>query len=334
MKEQNSHEKVRKCAAVRLAFAPFPRLARTWTDNQGHTVVGEFDRVVKGRVLINIGDRTIQVPFGHLITEDQDFVREQLKAHGLQDQVAAKKKTADADATTEDKSAARESSAKETTTDAQTKLGPTRTWTDVLGRTMQARFLGMDSGNVRLQINGKNTSYPFDKFSPADQQYVRGEMVARGEGDKVPAAANVQPAPAKPPPVMPRGGPANAPWNTDPAVPHFMFPTFTPPAEAAPAQPPPEQPAPVEPSPEQASPDQPAPVIRHRPRGSIRRRLCLQPCRISANNLPNNQPQFQQVVVKKCSACGREVPSNLTAGDSCPDRGVYFEHDDSGGQGG
>ena len=288
---------MRKCVNVLLcvlAFAPFPA-CRTWTDNQGHTVVGEFDRVVKGRVLINIGDRTIQVPFGHLITEDQDFVREQLKAHGLQDQVAAKKKTADADATTEDKSAARESSAKETTTDAQTKLGPTRTWTDVLGRTMQARFLGMDSGNVRLQINGKNTSYPFDKFIPADQQYVRGEMVARGEGDKVPAAANVQPAPARVAAARHaprRPGECALEHRSGRAAFHVSH--FHAARGSGTAQPPPgaacrrwsrRRSRRRRRSPRRSC---------HRPRGSIRRRLCLQPCRISGRTCPTINHNFSR----------------------------------------
>ncbi len=182
-----------------LFAAPLSALARTWTDTQGRSVEGEFDRVVKGRVLINVGGRTIQVPFGHLIPEDQDFVRDQLKAHGLQDQVPAKKKTADTDATNETKPSAKEAAAEETNAEAPAKLGPTRTWTDVKGRTIQARFLGMEGALVRLQCKGKNTSFPFEKFSLADQQYVRGEMVARGEGDKVPAEAPVQaqPVPAR-----------------------------------------------------------------------------------------------------------------------------------------
>ncbi len=227
---------MKKCAWLLLCLlltASLPALARTWRDTQGNTLEGEFDRVVKGRVLINVGDRTVQVPFGHLVTEDQDYVREKLKAHGLESQVPAKKKTSDSDATS--KSPATDSAAEE-----PIKLGPVRTWTDVLGRSVEARFIGVENGRVRLQFKGRNTSFPFEKFGLADQQYVRGEMTARGEADKVPAEtpANAQPAAAPQiaqagPPAMPRGRRMTGP-RMMPAMPHlpqFTRPAFTPPAQ-------------------------------------------------------------------------------------------------------
>jgi hypothetical protein len=315
---------MKKCAWLLLCVfftAPMPAVARTWTDTEGHSVVGEFDRVLKGRVLINVGDRTIQVPFGHLISEDQDFVRDQLKAHGLQDQVPAKKKTADADTTTE-----AESSAKEPAAEAPAKLGPTRTWTDVQGRKIQARFIGIDGGNVRLQFKGKNTSYPFDKFSLADQQYVRGEMVARGDGDKAPAGApppNAQPvrnapaqyADAAPLPVFPGGGSTANPQPAMPAaprLPEIESSTFAAPPQQAPGQPPPMRPAPFTP---------PAPP-----------QFAQSPPPSFAPNLPGNQQTTAPVMIKKCTKCGAVVPNNLTAGDCCPTCGAYFEYDDTNGQ--
>jgi len=59
-----------------------PGLARTWTDNQGHKVEGEFVRVLKGKVVLSVGGRIVQVPFARLKDDDQEFVREQLEARG------------------------------------------------------------------------------------------------------------------------------------------------------------------------------------------------------------------------------------------------------------
>jgi hypothetical protein len=42
---------------------------------------------------------------------------------------------------------------------------------------------------------------------------------------------------------------------------------------------------------------------------------------------PIGMPQTQQVVVKQCMKCKREVPNHLGAGDRCPHCHVYFSHE-------
>jgi len=328
-----------------LLFAAAPLLARTWTDTKGQTVEGDFVRVMRAKVLVSVGGKTIQIPFGQLITEDQDYVRDELKKHGLESQVPAKKKPAPSDSAARPDAARPEASrpeasrpeasrpeasranapAKKPVEDGKTKLGSERTWTDILGRTVRARLIGMDDAKVVLQVKGKSASFPFDKFSMADQQYVRWEMMARGEGDKVPAEkpANVQSAP---PPHLAQTGP---PAGSMPAMarpPQMNFPTFTPPPpmQSTPVvQPPPYTPPVV------ATPSFPRPVPRQ---PFVPAPTPSYPTSIPSN--PPDQPAFadQQVMVKICENCKHIVPNNLTAGDRCPNCGVYFGVDRTNGK--
>ena len=175
------------CVFVLVAV---PCLARTWTDRQGNTVQGELVRVLKGRVIVSVGGRVVQIPFGHLIDDDQEFVREQLEARGQGSFLSARKKAIKSDSA--------EPGAAE---DAGLTAGPERTWTDVAGRKVQARFLDVDNAKVVLQLHGKRSSFPFEKFSLEDQQYVRTEMKTRGQEEKVPTISppdNPPPGPAVP----------------------------------------------------------------------------------------------------------------------------------------
>ncbi len=301
-------------AACVLVFA-FPAFARTWNDTDGHSVEGEFVRVVKGKVVIDVSGRMIQVPFGHLINDDQDYVREQLQAKGLGGQLPAKKKTAESDSAADAGSNGKEAAAAN-----EPKAGPERKWTDISGRSIQARFIGMEDAKVVLKFKGKRTTFPFDKFSLADQQYVRTEMTGRGEGNKVPAAV-AQPAPqfaqtqpTAPPPYQP---PAYKPPPFQP--PAYQLPGNQPPANQPPAyQPPPYQP------PQRVAPSFPAPV--QSPPAMPTAEPSMTP------SFPNNQPVYQQVMVKKCSKCGATLPNNVTAGDRCPSCGTYLAYDQTNGK--
>lgn len=46
-------------------------------------------------------------------------------------------------------------------------------------------------------------------------------------------------------------------------------------------------------------------------------------------NMPT-APMYQEV--KICSSCNKELPSHLTAGDSCPHCGVHFDYDETNGK--
>ena len=50
-----------------------------------------------------------------------------------------------------------------------------RTWTNSLGVTMEATFVKVEGSRVTLLLNsGQMVTMPVDKFSPADQEYIRG----------------------------------------------------------------------------------------------------------------------------------------------------------------
>ncbi len=329
-----------------LLVAAAPLLARTWTDNKGQSVEGDFVRVMRAKVVLSVGGQTMQIPFGQLITEDQDYVRDELKKHGMESQVPAKKKPAQSDSTAQPDAAragaartdatrpaaARpdatraDAPAKKPAEDGKTKLGLERTWTDILGRSVRARLIGMADAKVVLQVKGKSASFPFDKFSMADQQYVRWEMMARGEGDKVPAEkpVNVQSVP----PQLAQSGPRAGPIPSMGRPPQMNFPTFTPPRpiESTPVQPPPYTP-PVVATPSYSP--RPVPRLPFVPRPT--------PTPTYAPSMasdPPAQPTFadQQVMVKICENCKHIVPNNLTAGDRCPNCGVYFGVDRTNGK--
>ncbi len=296
------------CLAACLLALAFPAFARTWNDTEGHTVEGEFVRVLKGKVVINVAGRMVQVPFGHLVEDDQDFVREQLEAKGLGSQLPAKKKPAAPDSAAEAGSDGKDAAAAN-----DPKPGPERKWTDIQGRSIQARFIGIEDANVVLHFKGKRTTFPFDKFSLADQRFVRTEMTGRGEGDKVPAeVAPVIPQPAPAAPQFAHAPPMIPAMPAMPRMPEFRFPTIPTPAPIRPA---PYQPPPM------VAPSFPAPV---------------QAPPMPEPNMPpsfsNNQPAFQQVMVKKCSKCGAVLPSSVTAGDRCPSCGTYLAYDQTNGK--
>jgi hypothetical protein len=323
------------CLAACVLVIAAPAFARTWNDDQGHTVEGEFVRVLKGKVVISTAGRMIQVPFGHLVEEDQDFVRAELEKHGLGSQLPAKKKSAGSSSETKpkssDKATAEKPAGENPAKEDEAKLGPTRTWTDIQGRSVQARFIGMEGANIVLQVKGKRSSFPFNKFSIADQHYVRMEMTGRGEGDKVPAEV-AQPVPAAPqfaqaqPPAMPpsmpgMGGIPRPTFPAMPRMPEHKFPSMPTPA---PIQPPAYQPPAYQPPPAVA-PSFPAPVQRPA-------MMPIQPPSMPPAFANNQVPSYEQVTVKKCSKCGAVLPNNITAGDSCPKCGVFFDYDQTNGK--
>jgi len=283
------------CVLVLMAV---PCLARTWTDLQGQQVQGEFVRVLKGRVVVSVGGRAIQIPFGHLIDDDQEFVREQLEARGQSSFLPARKKAI--------KSKSADPASAE---DAELTAVAERTWTDVAGRKVRARFLDVENAKVILQVRGKRSSFPFEKFSTEDQQYVRAEMTTRGQAEKVPTVSLPNsPPPAPPVPQVARSLPPPHPPATPwPAVPEIKIPEVKLPAPIRPTIIPPSVPPPIAPQMARA----PLPVI---------------PTVSSPVSPSFDMPTTQ----KFCENCKKALPSSITAGDNCPYCGVYFEYEDLG----
>jgi hypothetical protein len=288
-------------------------------------VEGDFVRVVQGKVVISVNGRAKQVPFGHLSPDDQDFVREQLEAKGLGDQVPAKKKPA-AEAKDE----------KSDTTD-NSQLSPERTWTDINGHKLQARLVGMEDGKIVLTYQGNLVRFPFDKFSRADRDYVRGQMLARGEGDKVPddkVPDNKVPAEQAAPQMVQGAVPPLAPAvrPTAPGFPHRPLPPRA--VASLPQLPEIHSPAPipgVTAAPESPEvPTVPHPAVPALPVPAFPSFTFSSPHPDPTPVTPSVQPSFP-IKVKVCLHCGQTVPDSLTAGDTCPHCGVYFSKDETTG---
>ncbi len=67
-------------------------------------------------------------------------------------------------------------------TNKNTEHEPERTWSPGGGEKIVGAFVGLDSGNVTLDVKGNPYSASFDKLSSADQEYVVKAMAARGIG--------------------------------------------------------------------------------------------------------------------------------------------------------
>ena len=55
---------------------------RTWTDNKGRQIIGEFVRLHDGYVVLVRGSRVVTVPLMTLSEEDQDYIRQRLAKEG------------------------------------------------------------------------------------------------------------------------------------------------------------------------------------------------------------------------------------------------------------
>ncbi len=61
-----------------------------------------------------------------------------------------------------------------------------REWTDRRGNKMEAEFVNLNGGLVILAVKGRSRAYPFNEFAKVDQQFVRRQMEAKGQGHRVP----------------------------------------------------------------------------------------------------------------------------------------------------
>jgi hypothetical protein len=286
--------------------------ARTWTDTQGRTLEAKFVRLHEGNVILLKGNKPVSVPLSQFSPEDQEYIRQQ----------TAKKPRNDAVEPLEKKPARREVKSAD---DAQV-----RTWTDIRGNQITARFAGLSGANVILVEKGKRRSFPFVGFSQADQQYIRNELEAKGQGHLLPAAG----MPGQPsfPIAPPRAGPS--PPTPPTPTPHRRSPpsrpSFRVPEPAVPTIPRPgPSPSIRHPSPPRYQPRRPSTPRFQPPAPSIpSHRPAISPPTMPSMPTPRTTYQYE----KRCTNCGKVVPSSSKAGGTCPHCGAYWsvEKDESG----
>jgi hypothetical protein len=324
MREELAMNRCGRLIFFALILAAVPAFGRTWTDSNGKKWEGDFVRVLRGKVLISVAGRTIPVPFGRLSPADQDFVRDILEKQGLGSQLPPRKNPPQSGTAAQPNTS--DTPEKRPATEEKPKLGEERSWTDKQGRTIQARLIGMDGEKVVLQVKGKPLPYPFDGFSAADQEYVRKEMVARGDGSKVPGVAppaNVRSAPApkevaqvtpSPPPTTPKPAPPKPkkpkPPKPKPAATSTAPTPVRPPVVAAASHPPA-----VKPAGSSAAPSVKAPLVSAVPSPNPG-----PPVSASAN-----PPAKSRI----CSNCKQKLPDDCKPGDHCPSCGTYLHYEDT-----
>ena len=175
-------------SAVLIGSIASVALGRTWTDNQGNEVKAKFVRVHEGNVVLIAGRRLIKAPFANFSVEDQDYIRQQLKAKGQEHLVPPAGHAGGSlpGVRRLGPPGADEEAAGEGGSGQVSGVGEVRTWTDIRGRTMKAQFVGLSGANVVLVKDGRRVTYPFMAFSPMDRQYIRGQLEARGEEHLLP----------------------------------------------------------------------------------------------------------------------------------------------------
>ena len=143
--------------------APLPDLtkSRRWTDRNGRSVSGVFDRFVGDDVQIKVGAATQRIAYSAFSDADQTILRRHM-----------------------------ESRREGTTVPAGIKDLPDqkpRTWRDKSDRSVYGVLRRIDEQQrVVLQLDDRTATFVLGNFSPADQQHVREQLALLGRSDLLP----------------------------------------------------------------------------------------------------------------------------------------------------
>jgi hypothetical protein len=143
--------------------APLPDLTRSrrWTDRNGRSVSGVFDRFIGDDVQLKVGAATQRIAYSAFSDEDQVILRRYM-----------------------------ESRREGTTVPAGPKDLPDqkpRTWRDKSDRSVYGVLRRIDEQQrVVLQLDDRTATFVLSNFSPADQQHVREQLALLGRSDLLP----------------------------------------------------------------------------------------------------------------------------------------------------
>lgn len=351
-----------------LALSVFATIAqaRTWTNQDGKQIEADYVSVDEERVTLRLAEgREVKIKIATLSSDDQIFLQAILlkrkaknatittdddtnpseAASDLSSSSLPKAESHDTDdADDEPKSLAKSSSPKK-------KKYENRVWNDRLGNKMTAKFIRMQGSSVMVLKAGRATPVDYFTLSTEDQEYLKTILEEAGTPELIPtppvvnnpnnALAGNMGAPNMAPPNMampispaPNMNPGPRPSYPSPNMsastaggysPPGMRPN-RPPTYSAPSMPPSSSTAtynpPMMPSSPNMAPAYSSPPPMMSSSGGTR----------SSYNPPMHSfvPTYQRI--KKCSRCMKQVPSHLSAGDSCPHCGTYFGRDDTNGR--
>ena len=140
-----------------------------WTDSQGRTLQASFISLDSEKVTIKWNGQVVPIPLASLSPDSQ------ILAKKLASQMNGASSPFD--------------------TVAPNQLHP---WTDVQGRTLQARFVKLFAGTVTIEWNGQMVPLPMTSLSPQSQALATQLASANKPKIKPPSPPKPVPAPSKP----------------------------------------------------------------------------------------------------------------------------------------
>jgi len=124
---------------------------RVWTNTQGRQVFGQWQRVRDGQVYVKVDGNTASIPFETLSRADRQWVRKAAEADGIADQLP-------------------EPDVK------QGQTPPTRTWTDIHGKSVVAALESvLSDGRVMLSTADGTRVIARAELSPTDQDFLANQ---------------------------------------------------------------------------------------------------------------------------------------------------------------
>ncbi len=139
-----------------------------WTDSQGRTLQASFISMDAEKVTIRWNGQIVPIPLASLSVESQSLAK----------QLAAKMSAA-------------------TTIEGASGSNNLHSWTDIQGRTLQARFVRLFAGTVTIDWNGQMVPLPMSSLSPQSQALANRLALSSSE----PKSPTPEPKPA---PVLPK----------------------------------------------------------------------------------------------------------------------------------
>ena len=337
--------------ALLIAAVASVTWGRTWTDNQGKQIKAKFVRVHQGNVVLSVGRRVITVPFGNFSPEDQDYIRQELKAKGQEHLLPPAGQTGGAlPGLRRGRSAGGDEELASELGSGQpaSSVGQMRTWTDVRGRTIEAQLVGVSGDQVVLLKEGQRVMCPLAGLSPMDQQYVRDQLAARREG-VLTAEEQYGPGMEEEPMSMPGAEPASSfPGPTGSRPPRYPSARSSGtsgyrPGNEGSAGPPeyagePDESSSSDPMYGEPGNDpgaEPAGPGYEEPSAGLDGPPGYGASGIPAPGMPSggfaepSPPDEEMVEYAECGKCKREVPAHLGAGDRCPHCGVVWDYEET-----
>ncbi|NBU85982.1 MAG: hypothetical protein EBS13_01470, partial [Verrucomicrobia bacterium] len=143
-----------------------------WTDTQGRTLQASFISLDSEKVTIKWNGQVVPIPLVSLSPESQSLAKK------LASQMNGKTSPFD--------------------TVAPNNLHP---WTDVQGRTLQARFVKLFAGTVTIEWNGQMVPLPMTSLSPQSQA-LANQLASANKPKPKPVTPTPKPAPTPPQPKV------------------------------------------------------------------------------------------------------------------------------------